>query len=194
MKKWYAILLLLSALKVSAQEISFIPEVGLGLSNITNSDNNSKVRPGFNIGMGMEVIWNERVGMGIGVNYLVLGNRFTTDYISYTTKLDYVSIPVYAKGYVYKGLVVFAGPQFGFNVVRDDGRDYDELSDLDKMRKFDFSIGVGIGYQWDFGLQLSASHNLGLIDVWKKYPDEWSSSGKKYNSIFQFNVGWRIGF
>lgn len=76
MKKWYAILLLLSALKVSAQEISFIPEVGLGLSNITNSDNNSKVRPGFNIGMGMEVIWNERVGMGIGVNYLVLGNRF----------------------------------------------------------------------------------------------------------------------
>ena len=78
--------------------------------------------------------------------------------------------------------------------VRDDGRDYDELSDLDKMRKFDFSIGVGIGYQWDFGLQLSASHNLGLIDVWKKYPDEWSSSGKKYNSIFQFNVGWRIGF
>ena len=155
MKKWYAILLLLSALKVSAQEISFIPEVGLGLSNITNSDNNSKVRPGFNIGMGMEV------------NYLVLGNRFTTDYISYTTKLDYVSIPVYAKGYVYKGLFVFAGPQFGFNVVRDDGRDYDELSDLDKMRKFDFSIGVGIGYQWDFGLQLSASHNLGLIDVWK---------------------------
>ena len=179
MKKWYAILLLLSALKVSAQEISFIPEVGLGLSSITNSDNNSKVRPGFNIGMGMEVIWNERVGM---------------DYISYTTKLDYVSIPVYAKGYVYKGLFVFAGPQFGFNVVRDDGRDYDELSDLDKMRKFDFSIGVGIGYQWDFGFQLSASHNLGLIDVWKKYPDEWSSSGKKYNSIFQFNVGWRIGF
>ena len=141
MKKWYAILLLLSALKVSAQEISFIPEVGLGLSNITNSDNNSKVRPGFNI------------GMGIGVNYLVLGNRFTTDYISYTTKLDYVSIPVYAKGYVYKGLFVFAGPQFGFNVVRDDGRDYDELSDLDKMRKFDFSIGVGIGYQWDFSFR-----------------------------------------
>lgn len=185
MKKWYAILLLLSALKVSAQEISFIPEVGLGLSNITNSDNNSKVRPGFNIGMGMEVIWNERVGMGIGVNYLVLGNRFTTDYISYTTKLDYVSIPVYAKGYVYKGLFVFVGPQFGFNVVRDDGRDYDELSDLDKMRKFDFSIGVGIGYQWDFGLQLSASHNLGLIDVWKKYPDEWSSSG--HQSAF-FNL------
>ena len=65
--------------------------------------------------------------MGIGVNYLVLCNRFTTDYISYTTKLDYVSIPVYAKGYVYKGLFVFAGPQFGFNVVRDDGRDFVEL-------------------------------------------------------------------
>lgn len=187
-------MLLLFAIKVSAQEVSFIPKIGLGLSNITNSNNNSKVRPGFNVGMDMELIWNERVGVGIGVNYLVLGNRFTTDYISYTTKLDYVSIPIYAKGYAYKGLFVFAGPQFGFNVVRDDGRDYDELSDLDKMRKFDFSMGIGIGYEWDFGLQLSASHNFGLIDVWKKYPDEWSSSGKKYNSIFQFNVGWRIGF
>ena len=44
MKKWYAILLLLSALKVSAQEISFIPEVGLGLSNITNTDSYRKVK------------------------------------------------------------------------------------------------------------------------------------------------------
>ncbi len=195
MKKYCFILLLLITVQVSAQDFYLLPKVGLGLSNITNNDKgNNSTRPGFNFGLGTGLIWNEKVGIETGIYYLMLGNKFSTDYISYTAKLDYLSIPIYAKGYVYKGLFLFAGPQFGFNVVRDDGRDEDCLSDIDRVRKFDFSVGVGAGYQWDFGLQLSASYNLGLIDAWKKYPEEWSASGKSCNNIFQFNIGWTVGF
>lgn len=192
MRKYCFILLLLITVQVSAQDFYLLPKVGLGLANITNSNKDSRVRPGFNFGLGAGLIWNEKIGMETGIYYLMLGNKFSTDYISSTTKLDYISIPVYVKGYIYKGLFLFAGPQFGFNVVRDDGRDEDFLSEIDRVRKFDFSVGVGVGYQWDFGLQLSASYNFGLIDAWKKYSDEWIGSGKNYNNIFQFNIGWTI--
>ena len=48
-------------------------------------------------------------------------------------------------------MFLFAGSQFGFNVVRDNGRDEDFLSDIDRVRKSDFPMGVGVGYQWNLG-------------------------------------------
>lgn len=192
MKKIVFLLLLCVACCMNAQEFHLIPKVGLNLAN-TTGEVDSKVRPGLNIGLGGDVMLTERFGIETGVYYSMQGSKYKGGGVSYTDKLDYINVPVYAKEFIYKGLYVFGGPQFSFNVNSENKSSSDygtTVIGMNVIRKFDCGVGFGAGYQFERGLLISLNYNIGLINVNKSWASD--SNPKANNSVVQLNVGWRF--
>lgn len=193
MKKLLLLMFLWIGVQAYAQEVRLIPRIGLNIASITNDEADEvSVRPGVNTGFGFDVMWNEKIGVETGVYYSMQGNKSKGGGVSYTTKLDYINIPVYFKGNVYKGLYLFAGPQFGFNFIQKNHSSSVEVPsltiDMNVIRKFDFALGIGAGYQFDCGFLVSANYNFGLTDAWKSF--EWGNQKKMSNRVFQLNLGY----
>ena len=192
MKKIVFLLLLFVSCRVGAQQFHLIPKVGLNLAN-TTGEVDSKVRPGLNVGLGGDVMLTERFGIEAGMYYSMLGSKYNGNGVSYTDKLDYINIPVYAKEFIYKGLYLFGGPQFSFNVNSENKASSDHATTvigMNVIRTFDCGVGLGAGYQFERGLLVSLNYNIGLINVNKSWAS--NSNPKANNSVVQLNVGWRF--
>lgn len=177
---------------MGAQQFHLIPKVGLNLAN-TTGEVDSKVRPGLNVGLGGDVMLTERFGIEAGVYYSMQGSKYNGNGVSYTDKLDYINIPVYAKEFIYKGLYLFGGPQFSFNVNSENKASSDHATTvigMNVIRTFDCGVGLGAGYQFERGLLVSLNYNIGLINVNKSWAS--NSNPKANNSVVQLNVGWRF--
>lgn len=162
------------AVESHAQGFHIIPKVGLNLSSLSNVDGSTIA--GLNAGVSLEMLFSEKFGIEPGVLFSMQGTKIS----SKKTHLDYINIPIYAKYYVWHGLNVFAGPQVGFNVrAKHDGK-----SVKDRIRTADFGLGLGAGYQFEWGLMVSANYNFGFVNIEK--------STKTKNGVFQLNVGWRF--
>lgn len=105
-----------------------------------------------------------------------------------TNKLDYINIPITANVYVAKGLAVKLGVQPGFNVRN---KTTGLLGDLSKdsyksnsgVRSFDFSIPVGISYEF-YNFVLDARYNWGLTNIARNTDHK--------NSVFQLTIGYKF--
>ncbi len=140
---------------MNAQEFHLIPKVGLNLAN-TTGEVDSKVRPGLNIGLGGDVMLTERFGIETGVYYSMQEANIKGG-VSYTDKLDYINVPVYAKEFIYKGCMCLEG-QFSFNVNSENKSSSDygtTVIGMNVIRKFDCGVGLGAGYQFERGLLIS---------------------------------------
>ncbi len=127
-------------------------------------------------------------------------------YTAYTDNfitLNYVSVPVLVHVYVAKGLALKAGIQAGlltgvkethttcdFVQNRTTGvRTYAQnatehkLTSKDDYRKTDFSIPVGVSYEY-MQVVLEARYNFGLSKVYRE--------GSSHNRAFTFTVGYRL--
>lgn len=190
MKKSIVCVLFLIVLQVHAQEFHFIPKIGINLANISHSAGNMKA--GLNLGVAGELMILDGFAVESGVYYSMQGTKTGVAGIKYTDKIDYLNIPVYAKLYMYDGLHIFIGPQFGFN-VREKVTGSVSASDssitlpLDVIKTFDCSLGFGLGYQFDLGLLVSANYNLGFTNLYKTDVND-----KSKNGVLQVNVGWRF--
>ena len=99
----------------------------------------------------------------------------------------------YMRKNLYKGLYVFGGPQFSFNVNSENKSSSDygtTVIGMNVIRKFDCGVGLGAGYQFERGLLISLNYNIGLINVNKSWASD--SNPKANNSVVQLNVGWRF--
>ena len=197
MKKLLFVLLVLLSVPATAQNILFAPRVGLNLADMTNAGGDLK--PGINIGLAGEYMLSEGFSIESGLFYSMQGTKVSESGVTVKMKNDYINIPVYAKAYLAEGFNVFAGPQFGFKVSEKVeasliGVSYSE--DLDMIEPFDFSIGIGFGYQFKQGLQLSANYNLGLTNTIKALSSfndiEFFDDVNSKNNVIQLNVGWRF--
>lgn len=215
MKKFLILLLVTLAFPFAqAQEFHFMPKVGMSFANLTNSE--GKMAPGLNIGVAAEFPVFDSFSIEPGVYYSMQGTR-SSSYVGMgdmrvggdvTFDMDYINIPIYAKYYVYEGFHLFAGPQFGFNVhssVNVDARDFegsgDDIDIKDAVNTFDFSIGIGAGYQFDMGLNIAINYNIGLTHAIKQGDfsdlgidaDEWEGWNDSFrNSVLQINLGYRF--
>lgn len=198
MKKFYLILLLFTALQVSAQEFHFIPKVGLNLANIFNADGD--IRSGLNIGVSGEIKLARAFAIEPGLYYSMQGSKSNENGVGGKIKNDYLNIPILAKGYLYKGFNVFVGPQLGFLVsskaVVVDSDVSVSAGARDFFNAMDFSVVFGVGYQFDLGLSVSANYNMGLTNVFKndEISEFFPEAGdiKTRNDVFQLNIGWRF--
>lgn len=196
-------------LKSTAQELHFMPKIGFTLADISHLQ--TKVRSGANVGLGAEYLFpNEIAAVETGVYYAMQGayikGTVAGHYLTTFLKNDYLNIPVLAKAYVYNGINVFVGPQFGFNVkdkitMEYGGKELGEVNTTDYVNNFDLAILLGVGYQFESGLFVNANYNFGLLAVFKE--DNFTISGENAahtitdglstrNRVFQINAGWRF--
>lgn len=174
MKKILSLVLVLLAFEASAQGFHIIPKVGMNLSSLTNLDGSSIM--GLNAGVSAEIMLSKRFAIEPGVLFSMQGTKLDGEHV----KLNYINIPVYAKYYLIKGFNVFAGPQLGINVGAKKGGE--SIKDL--VRTGDFGLGMGVGYQFQWGLMFSVNYNIGFVDIQK------AATAK--NGVFQVNAGWRF--
>lgn len=164
------------------------PRVGLNVADLTNGDGN-KARTGFSAGVELEYHFSDILSLSMGAMYSLQGckNKYYAN-TNLTNKLDYINIPITANVYVAKGLAVKLGVQPGFNVRN---KTTGLLGDLSKdsyksnsgVRSFDFSIPVGISYEF-YNFVLDARYNWGLTNIVRNTDHK--------NSVFQLTIGYKF--
>lgn len=179
--------------EVSAQKkFYFTPKAGINLSYISGTGS-SDIKTGLNIGVSAEYMATPKFSVESGLFYSMQGVKMNLA----TIHLDYVNIPLFAKYYVFKGLNVYAGPQFGFKVRAElDLKEGEAYSVKKDIKPFDPAWAVGVGYQFDFGLSLSAGYSRSFVNHAKDKTNKetsWLEEHRKYyNEVVRVMVGWQF--
>ena len=166
------------------------PKVGLNIASLTNFDG---ADPRFGVAAGVEAEYQatDIFSISAGVLYSMQGNKYDVATIgnktaTTTNKTDYINIPILANVYVVKGLAVKAVIQPGFKVndeVKYPFGDKSNSQDVDKAESFDFSIPVGLSYEFS-NVVLDARYNFGCTKVFKNADPK--------NSVFQITLGYKF--
>jgi hypothetical protein len=174
------------------------------LPNVILSD--KKATAGITAGVEAEYQVNELLGVAAGVNYSMQGCAFddNTTTAGYKYKdgalsLGYINIPIVANFYVYKGLALKTGVQFGFMTsaknkltAEANGTTVEVKDDVksDACKTFDFAIPVGASWEFKNGIVIDARYNIGLTKVFK---EEYRNAGfTSKNSVFLATVGYKF--
>ena len=174
--------------------ISIQPKVGIGIGylsgkwtdQVIGKDNKAKV--GIVAGVEGEYYINNWLGVAAGVNFAQQGWKATkpsrTGDIDYKAKLNYLNIPITADFYVLPGFALKTGMQFGFLAsAKMDGEDV-----KDKAKKFNFSIPVGLSYEYK-NVVLDLRYNISVTKV-NKEPD--NDDNKWRSDLLQITLGYKF--
>ena len=181
----------LASLTASAQQKvgswSVTPKVGFNLATITDVED-AGMKFGVVTGADLTYQLQEKFAISAGAFYSMQGAKEKESGVTYTTKLDYINVPILANYYVIPGLAIKAGLQPGFNLSHKLKAEYQgnsEEVDIDHFKSLDLSIPIGASYEFsDF--VIDARYNFGLTKLW----DVSGSSSK--NSVIQVTVGYKI--
>ncbi|MFD1754779.1 porin family protein [Rufibacter sediminis] len=176
------------------------------LLDYTNGNVQTRMRQGFHAGMYLSIPIAPGIEFEPGVQYsqkgMVLEGRVPGDALEFanakvtlTNKAEYIDVPLLAKLYVGSGFNLFAGPQvsflvsnkvnvnagaFGFSAYNDD------FEWQNSQRKVDLGMSAGAGYQFQNGLNMSGSYDMGFTTI------DDNASYKSYNHGFKASLGYRF--
>jgi Outer membrane protein beta-barrel domain len=123
-------------------------------------------------------------------------------------KYDYVNFELFYKAYIFHGLHLGVGPRIGFNLTPDglyytsngeakygpDIRIQQQMRDVLKGRT-NFSLGVGIGYEFPMGLTIDARYYYGISDVMETEVNNFNFiENKNAGRSLQFTVGYALPY
>jgi hypothetical protein len=214
-KLLWMVTLLTVTIAASAQSepgtFSIYPRIGINSSNLSNDEiyttndgldgaHQSKRKIGLVAGAELEYQWLTGLSLTGGVMYSMQGCKFGDIETSTNPKetqnfkesLSYLIVPLMANLYVERNLAVKVGVQMGYMLSSNITSAYktpisteatSEGSSL--YRKFDFSIPVGISYQYQ-NIVLDLRYNFGLNNVYKK--DLLNSK----NQVLMMTLGYKI--
>lgn len=163
-----------------SQSIDLGIKAGANFANISDASGLSN-KTGFQAGIFGGIKFSEKLGIQADLLYSQQGAEFSGGDFD----LSYVNVPVVIKYYIFQGLNIQAGPQFGFVV---DDNISKVFSSLAKAETFDLSGVVGAGYDFPFGIRFDARYNFGLTDVVKSSDPGVDAKGK--NSVFSLALGY----
>ncbi|MDQ3535430.1 MAG: PorT family protein [Bacteroidota bacterium] len=118
---------------------------------------------------------------------------FLNPRLTVSNNSHYIDLPIMAKYYIKDGFHVFGGPQVSymlFNKIKTEagilGMDViDQNMFLNApLRKFDFSMAAGIGYQFQNGINISAGYDHGFTSL-----DKWGRTDIN-NRVIRASVGY----
>lgn len=203
-------LLLTSGNSYSQSRLIFSPGIAVGKSMTNKSPEitelySIKNLPGFDGGIGYEFELTPKFSLQTELNYSLQGAQLAVKPTDLSTvgfltfRLNYLTIPAFAKLYLKKGFSIFAGPQFGYLVsarIHAYGSNAQTRGDVSAFfRKTDIYAVGGIEYRFPAGLFINARYNYGLQNpsdsLWAKisFPE-----GKVRNKYLSFRVGYSIPF
>ncbi len=193
-KTFFAVALALATTTSYAQNtvgaLTIQPKVGINFANITKNENGS-TRVGLAAGAELEYQATDMISVSAGILYSQQGCKedIKTEEagsVDGTLKLDYINIPIVANVYVTKGLAVKLGIQPAFKVNSYENvslKDESFSGDVDNVKSFDFSIPVGLSYEYK-NVVLDARYNIGCTKT-----TEFSDSKHR---VFQFTLGYKF--
>ena len=165
------------------------PKVGLNVASMTELDG-SDPRIGLAVGAEGQYQFSDLVGVSFGLLYSQQGATGEFNFMGIdadqTMKLDYINVPILANVYLYKGLAVKLGIQPGFNVTHKASAEVEGTkvsSDLSGVKSVDFSIPVGLSYEFS-NVVFDARYNFGCTKTFEKADSR--------HSVFQFTVGYKF--
>lgn len=138
------------------------PRIGLSAADF-NCTYDTEARVGLVAGVEYEYMMTDRFAFAAGLNYSQQGAKMKSSDV--TWKMDYLTIPLTANYYVWKGLALKAGLQPGIkvNAKLDGGK---TEADLENVKSFDLAIPVGLSYDFN-GFVIDARYTIGVIEVAK---------------------------
>lgn len=166
-------ILLITAQMSYAQDIDFGVKLGANFASISDvSDASNKT--GFVGGAFLNVKFSK-----IGIQPELLYSQQGAKFDAFDFDLNYVNVPVMLKYYVFGGLNLQVGPQFGFLV---DDNLSDSVESGIEAESFDLSGAAGLGYDLPLGLRADARYIFGLTDIVD------GEDGK--NGVFTISLGY----
>lgn len=182
--------MLLSTGFVAAQEfVYFGAKGGLNFSNFSGDGwsgfDDGKARTAYHLGMLAEIPVSERFSIQPEVLYSAQGYDIQRidDGQDVEFQLDYITVPILAKVYVFEGLSLEAGPQLGFLVQNEvEGPGATMEMDKDNFNNFDLSLGLGASFKLNTFF-LYGRYNAGMTDIYE------SEGVEAKNSVIQAGVG-----
>ncbi len=196
MKKPKVILAVLAL--VIGSSAAFAQEFGIGIKggpNFANIDTKSsagenyKNRTGFHLGA-FALIRGEKIGFQPEILFSQQGST-----IKYSGSPDvksnfsYMNIPLMVKLYTIAGINLQVGPQIGLLT----SAEVDDEDIKDELKKTDFSLALGVGWDLPFGLSIDGRYNWGLSDINDNVGQgSGASVGSIKNQVWQFSVGYKL--
>ncbi|MCG2461508.1 PorT family protein [Flavobacteriaceae bacterium F89] len=169
---------------LTAQDIKIGANGGVNLSTLQPDLTDPATRTSFHLGGMVEIPLVDALYLQPELLYSSQGVKDKSD-DDEVIKLDYLSLPVMVKYYVWDALSVEVGPQFGIllSAKREDNGETEDIKDITKST--DIGFALGLGYKLNNGLNFGARFYLGS-DV----NDIEEDSDKIKNRVFQISVGY----
>lgn len=161
------------------------PKIGMNIATLTKADD-SESRIGLAVGAEAEYQLTDIFSLTGGLMYSMQGCEWSEGGSTLKYKLDYINVPILANVYVVKGLAVKLGIQPAFKVnaeAKYSRGSADASDDLDGVKGFDFSIPVGLSYEYK-NFVLDGRYNWGVTKV--------SDDADSKNSVFQITLGYKF--
>ncbi len=162
----------------------------------SSAGQNYKNRAGFH-GGAFVLVKTGKIGIQPEVIFSQQGSKVEINEQNFESNFSYVNIPIILKLYLISGLNLQVGPQFGFvtnaesPVLDQVGGSATTVKDVkDRMKSSDFTAGLGLGWDFPFGLTFDARYNLGLSEIYDDAPPGQSQDAK--NQVFQVSLGFKL--
>ncbi len=143
---------------------------------------NAPIAEGFSIQP--EVLYNN---LGAKTETTVLGTKYSS-----TLNLDYITVPVMFQYNATPQFYLEAGPEFGFMVNANQkytagSNNTTSTLNTDDFNKFNFGVGLGLGFNVTENIGLNARYVAGMNDITNN--DKWGSDANNKNNTFQVGLG-----
>lgn len=170
---------------------------GLNLASLsTDVDASYESRTGYHLGA-YTLIKVANIGIQPELLFSAQGTSYSYASVNQDLQSDlkYLTVPVMLKFYLPLGINLQAGPQFGFlmsaegDEVTFNGSTATVTSGQDikdQLKESDISAAFGAGWDFPFGLNLTARYLLGINDISE------SDDNDSKNRVFQVSLGFRL--
>ena len=169
----------------SAQGFYYGPKGGVNVSSLTKTSfSKSRLRAFVGAFGGYQL--EDFVALQAEVLYSWQGTTIDSDDTKVKNSLNYLKIPILAKFFVIGGLNVEAGVSFDFNVGAKTKAEGESQTISGLTKGFDFSIPIGVNYQFAQRFEVGLRYYLSTAKVWEVSKD------KSKNSVWAIGLGIRL--
>ena len=144
---------------LTGTEFYFGPKFGFNVASISDGLNKSKFS--FHLGAFAEFKFNDLFGLQTELIYSRQGDKGKSGGVKTWARVNYLNT------------------KSGGTEVK---------TDIDHLNTVDLSFAMGLSYDFNMGLVVSARYNLGLTNVIEK--DKFG--GNNQNRVFQLSAGWKF--